>query len=245
LFNRKPCIASCGGSVMNTYLAADKGGYSAWKGFSSQTIYIASRLITEKDRTKKYFPESVEDLKIADSNNSVVELVQVKNLTSDLSLSDLSPQKEGSFFKRALDIRQQNENLVVRLVSYGNIGPELISWSIEKGSELAEDRITAKLISYGYTHPDIKWLRENILIEKKNENHLEKLIFDEIKKDIEMAISPEIVFDILINYISRLSRHQKSTSQPVWREKIRRVSLSLASVSGWKKSIREDDTSTI
>lgn len=82
---------------MNIYLSADKGGNSAWKGFSSQTTYIAKRLIFEKDISLTYYPESIEDLKIQDENGSVVELVQVKNLSNKLTLSDLQPQKEVSF----------------------------------------------------------------------------------------------------------------------------------------------------
>lgn len=219
---------------MDIYSAADRGGNSAWKGFSSQTIYIANRLIFEKDKTKNYYPESIEDLKITDTNGSMVELIQVKNLSNDLSLSDLKPQKEGSFFKRALDARQQNTDLLVRLISYGDIGPELLNWSKEKAAELPEDNITTKLESYGYSSSDIEWLREYIDIEKKDEADIEELIFTELEKNIETSISPGIIFDILVNYVSRLSRHQMSTSKMAWQEKVRIVSLSLASISGWK-----------
>lgn len=219
---------------MDIYSAADRGGNSAWKGFSSQTIYIANRLISEKDKTKNYYPESIEDLKITDTNGSMVELIQVKNLSNDLSLSDLKPQKEGSFFKRALDARQQNTDLLVRLISYGDIGPELLNWSKEKAAELPEDNITTKLESYGYSSSDIEWLREYIDIEKKDEADIEELIFTELEKNIETSISPGTIFDILVNYVSRLSRHQMSTSKMAWQEKVRIVSLSLASISGWK-----------
>lgn len=147
---------------MDIYSAADRGGNSAWKGFSSQTIYIANRLISEKDKTKNYYPESIDDLKITDANGSVVELIQVKNLSNDLSLSDLKPKKEGSFFKCALDARQQNTDLLVRLISCGNIGPEFLNWSKEKAAELPEDNKTTKLESYGYSPSDIEWLRESI-----------------------------------------------------------------------------------
>lgn len=219
---------------MDIFALADRGGNSAWKGFSSQTIYIASRLITEKDKTKNYFPESIEDLKIVDSNNMTTELIQVKNLSRDLSLSDFEPKKEGSFLKRALSVRQENRDLVVRLISYGNIGPELLHWSIQKTGTLSKDNITTKLETYGYDQADIEWLRKNVLIEKQDEKNLERQIFSELENNIETAISPEIVFDVLISYVSRLSRHHMSTSTIVWQEKIRTVSLSLAAISGWK-----------
>ncbi len=219
---------------MDMFSLADRGGNSAWKGFSSQTIYIASRLIHEKDKTKNYFPESIEDLKIVDSKHMTIELIQVKNLSHDLSLSDFEPKKEGSFLKRALNVQQENRDLVVRLISYGNIGPELLRWSMQKTETLFQDNITTKLGSYGYCQADIDWLRKNILIEKQDERKLESQIFSELDKNIETAISPGIVFDVLISYVSRLSRHHMSTSIIVWQEKIRTVSLSLASISGWK-----------
>ena len=34
---------------MNSFQKSDKGAQAAWKGFSSQTLYIASRLISDKD----------------------------------------------------------------------------------------------------------------------------------------------------------------------------------------------------
>lgn len=219
---------------MSIYSSADRGGNSAWKGFSSQTTYIANRLIYEKDNSLSYYPESIEDLKIVDQNGFVLELVQVKNLSSDLSLSDLKPQKEGSFLKRALNIKQDNPNLKVRLISYGDIGPELLNWSKKEKLDILKDNITAKLELYKYSLEDIKWLRENILIEKHDESELESSIFTELEKNIETTTSPEIAFDILVNYVSRLSRHQRSTSKIHWQEKVRALSLSLASISGWE-----------
>lgn len=219
---------------MEIYLSADRGGHSAWKGFSSQTTYIANRLIFEKDISLTYYPESIEDLKIQDQNGSVVELIQVKNLSSKLALSDLRPQKEGSFLKRALSVRQNNPNLKVCLVSYGDIGPELLNWNNNAKAGGIKDSITDKLESYGYTTEDTRWLGENILIEKHDELELENLIFTELEKNIETVISPRIAFDILINHVSRLSRYQMGTSRVDWYKKLRVLSLSLASISGWK-----------
>lgn len=219
---------------MEIYSSADRGGNSAWKGFSSQTTYIASRLIFEKNISLTYYPESIEDLKIQGKDGYIVELVQVKNLSSKLVLSDLQPQKEGSFFKRALSIKNDNPNLMVRLISYGDIGTELLNWNKNRKSSTVEDNITSKLKTYKYSLEDINWLRDNITIEKHDESELKDLILAELEKDIETAISPEIAYDILVNYVSRLSRYQMNTSHIEWQKKLRTLSLSLASISGWK-----------
>ena len=40
---------------------SDIGAQSAWKGFSSQTLYIARRLLSDNEGYE-YYPEDVEDL---------------------------------------------------------------------------------------------------------------------------------------------------------------------------------------
>lgn len=81
---------------MDIYSLADRGGNSAWKGFSSQTTFIVNRLISEKDDALNYYPESIEDLRIVVTDGSEVELIQVKNLSSDLHYQISSRKKRVS-----------------------------------------------------------------------------------------------------------------------------------------------------
>lgn len=76
-------------------LKSDIGARAAWKGFSSQTTYIAYRLMILEDEFDM-FPENVEDLMIKEGNE-VKELIQIKNISADLSLSDFKPSKQDSF----------------------------------------------------------------------------------------------------------------------------------------------------
>ena len=50
---------------MNTpnFTKSDIGAQAAWKGFSSQTLYIAYRLLSDDD-SFEYYPEDIEDLVI-------------------------------------------------------------------------------------------------------------------------------------------------------------------------------------
>ena len=50
---------------------SDIGAQAAWKGFSSQTLYIATRIIQDKGNYE-FFPEDIEDLII--KNNQGVSL---------------------------------------------------------------------------------------------------------------------------------------------------------------------------
>lgn len=70
---------------------SDIGAQAAWKGFTSQTLYIANRLICDNDGYE-FYPEDVEDL-IIRNNGVVIEAVQIKNISSDLSISSLSSTK--------------------------------------------------------------------------------------------------------------------------------------------------------
>lgn len=67
---------------------SDIGAQAAWKGFTSQTLYIANRLISDNDGYE-FYPEDVEDL-IIRNNGVVIEAVQIKNISSDLSIYSLS-----------------------------------------------------------------------------------------------------------------------------------------------------------
>lgn len=47
----------------DSFSKSNTGAQAAWKGFSSQTIYIASRIITDEEGAE-YYPENIEDLVI-------------------------------------------------------------------------------------------------------------------------------------------------------------------------------------
>ena len=87
---------------MCVFSRSDVGAQAAWKGFSSQTLYIASRLISDKGGYE-YYPEDIEDLVIK-KDGVVIEAVQVKNVSADLTLSSLASTKTSKggdgFFNR-------------------------------------------------------------------------------------------------------------------------------------------------
>lgn len=76
---------------MYDFSRSDVGAQAAWKGFSSQTLYIASRLISDESE-HEYYPEDVEDLVIK-KDGVVVEAVQVKNISADITISSLAATK--------------------------------------------------------------------------------------------------------------------------------------------------------
>lgn len=55
---------------------SDIGAQAAWKGFSSQTFYIAARLISD-EQGYEYYPENIEDL-VVKRNGIIVEAVGLR-----------------------------------------------------------------------------------------------------------------------------------------------------------------------
>lgn len=114
--------------VSRKFEKSDMGAQAAWKGFSSQTLYIASRLISDVDGYE-YYPEDVEDL-IVKKDGVVVEAVQVKNVVADLTISSLAATKTSKggegFFNRMCSLHMQNKSFSnIRIVYFGELGTEL------------------------------------------------------------------------------------------------------------------------
>lgn len=214
-------------------IKSEIGTEAAWRGFSTQTLYIARRLL-EIENSVQLYPEHIEDLMIM-KNEKVIELVQVKNLSEELSLSDLSPKKKDSFFRRCLAYK--NNNVCLRIVSFGNIGLEF-----QKMLQIKDRRkssIYDKLLSYGYEESDTLWLLEHLEIEKVDESEIENSIKEELKKYIEMIAAYNLVNDSLIYYIYKLSKEKGYTSKKLWEERVNDIAKNLMAIDSMKKQYQK------
>jgi len=213
------------------FFKSEQGSKAAWKGFSSQTIYIANRLLFLDDDSD-FFPERAEDLMLQ-KDGTVTELVQVKNLSSDLVLSDLFPQKEDSFFKRCLYYKAYNESLSVKIISFGIIGSELRGFA--DGLKESINSVKTKLLQYGYLEDEVAWFISNLKIENADEVYLISAINEKLNSLIETMAAPNIIFDVLTNYVSNLSRTGDCTSKEKWERFLQTIGIHLASLSGMAK----------
>lgn len=220
-----------GEKMTNEFTRSELGTKAAWKGFSSQTSYIAYRLMMLNDESI-FYPEQSEDLMVK-KNNIPQELVQVKNLTADLSLSHLSPQKSDSFFRRCLSYQSENEDLVLKVISFGNIGSELTGFM--SNDEDSVKGLRKKMLEYGYSEDEIDWLFKNLNFEQADEAAILNDVYSVLKAKVEAMTAPRVVFDVLINYVSNLSRTNSYTSKTTWEQKISELALDLASISGFVK----------
>ncbi|HPR97349.1 MAG TPA: hypothetical protein PK466_13545 [Thermotogota bacterium] len=217
---------------------SDQGSYAAWKGFSTQTLYIANRLIHETQEYN-YYPETVEDLMIR-QNDKIIELVQVKNLKEDFTLSKLSPDKNDSFFRRCLSFKEEHQDVILKVICFGTIGNEFEKFM--NGEESAIASIKKKLLKINetndngmkvaYTEDEIDWLLKNLRIEKVEEQVLCTALKESLSQDILSMAAPDVISDVLTQYISTLSYKRGSTSKLVWGKKLQSIALGLASISG-------------
>ena len=207
-------------------LKSDIGAKAAWKGFSSQTVYIAYRLMILEEKFDIY-PENVEDLMIK-KDNKVKELIQVKNINTDLTLSHLKPKNNDSFFRRVLEYK--SEDVKIKVISFGNIGFELEQVNKKNGEVIKNFK--KKMLSYDYTEEEIKWIIEQIEIKKENEELLKEKIFEKLNEDFKTSIAANIIFDCLINYISNLSRKVEMTNSKIWNNKVNDIIKDIISIKG-------------
>ena len=206
----------------NEIVKSEIGSEAAWRGFSTQILYIAKRLLTAENDDQLY-PEQIEDLMIT-RKERIIELVQVKNLSDDLSLSDLSPKKNDSFFRRCLKFKK-SEEICLKIVSFGNIGSELQNMIKEKEKSSIYD----KLLSYGYSENDTLWLLNHLEIEEIRESEIENSIKETMKKYVEI-VACDLVKDNLIYYIYKLSREKGYTSKKCWEEKVNNIAKDLMAI---------------
>ena len=226
-----------GGERMTNFYKSDAGAQAAWKGFSSQTLYIASRLVSDKDGYE-YYPEDIEDLVIK-KNGIIVEAVQVKNISADLTISTLATTKmsqggEG-FFKRMCSLHKQNQSFCcIRVVYFNTLGNEL--QEIAEGKASTKSIVAKKLVEkHDLSEEDAFWLLDSLCFEKASLDDLVLNIKNQIGDYVPIMPAPTLAKDLLIQYISTLSKNKGFTTLKLWQEKIHEIGTDIAAIDGFYK----------
>ncbi len=188
-------------------LKSDIGAESAFRGFRTQTLYIVNRILNHTEDEFKFQPEGKEDLAVYDNNINLKEVVQVKNYSTNLSLSSLSPQKDDSFFRRSLKTLKEGQASKLNLVVFGNVGPELYNAIIKEGID--RDKVKKKLKeNYNYKEEEIELIFKNLKIEKVKESKIIENIKRALRKNPQVTVDYQIAFDLLMYWIYELSEEE-------------------------------------
>lgn len=216
---------------------SDMGAQAAWKGFSSQTFYIAARLVSD-EQGYEYYPEDIEDL-VVKKNGIIVEAVQIKNISGALTLSSLALTKTSTggdgFFNRMCSIHVQNPLFNdIRIVHFGNLGIEL--QEVVNNNEETKRRLSNRLEEkHDLTEEEAAWLINSMKFEKADVDELKKNIYSQLSSCVPVMAAPDLAQELLIQYIAELSRTKGFTTLEIWREKVHKIGVSVAALDGFYK----------
>ncbi|MDO3412449.1 hypothetical protein QWJ34_21980 [Saccharibacillus sp. CPCC 101409] len=218
-----------------SFSRSDLGAQASWKGYSSQTLYIASRIV-EDDATLEYYPEHLEDLLIK-KDGVVAEVVQVKDLGSNMSLSSLAStsqsQKNEGFFQRVVSLKAtETEPIIAKVVYFGALGEELENL-INLKKEVVESVKKKLKDNHGLKVEEAEWLLDRLVFEKVDHTMLQEAVTKQVKNYIPTMSAPGLMQDLLIQYVSDLSRTQQFTSKSIWQEKVNQIGRNMASFDGF------------
>ena len=222
---------------MSIFKKSDIGAQAAWKGFSSQTLYIAFRLISDESGYE-YYPEDVEDLVIK-KDGAVVEAVQIKNISADLTLSSLAATKTSQngdgFFNRMCSLHTQNPSFhCIKVVYFNTLGIEL--QELQTGEANTKKVLTKRLVDkHGLSEVDAVWLLDSLCFEKVNLDDLDLKIQTQISDYVPVMSAPALAKDLLIQHISALSKSKGYTTLKMWKEKIHEIGTNIAAIDGFYK----------
>lgn len=212
---------------------SEQGEEAAWKGFSSQSLYILFRIITAEDDFD-YYPEKLEDLMVK-KEKKIIEVVQVKDYASNLVISDLdaSTKSEG-LFRRAISLRDKNANVIIRVAYFGKLGEELSQ--IKAGDSSIITSVKKKLCDkYMFSQNDAQWILSHLKFEKVNHSEINRIISEKIRGYVPTMGAPDLAYDLLAYYVFTLSRTKGKTSKYDWQEKVIQIGNDMASFDGYSR----------
>jgi len=223
------------------FTKSDTGAQSAWKGFSSQTLYIASRIATDTN-SYDFFPEDVEDL-VVKKDGTIIEAVQVKNISEDLTLSSLASTKSSrsgeGFFKRVCKLHNLYPSFSkVRIIYFNRLGEEITK--LVNGNIATRNLILKKLTDYHeIPKKSADWLISSWVFEKVDVSQLQVVISDQLKNSVAVMAAPDLAQSLLIQLVSDLSTTNGSVNFNRWQEFIYQIGTDIAALDGYYKEYQK------
>jgi len=171
------------------------GATWALRGYRLQALYTLSRLLDQEKAVGEIFqPEGKEDLHILDEDGQILEVVQVKALSTPLRASDLQ-----SFFVRMIDLRRQAPDATITIASFGEIGPELAEAAA--GADVRQQQLAAKVAKFASTDLDEALdLITSIQIADVKEEDITTFVDEQLESALT-GIDPESAFSLLHHWL--------------------------------------------
>lgn len=209
---------------------------ATYRGYRRQALYCLYRLFDDglSDGTVIQ-PEGNEDLEIQDSSGRRLEVVQVKDYSADLTASNFKP----SFYRRISDLCANDASAKINIVSFGEIGPELLkAYDNEKDTPkrplntLTKDRDETdkdgnKKTIKGLSDAEAKEVFKRVEVEVVAEETLTKHVVDKLKATMTSG-NPEVAFENLMWWLISSAEKQRRLTRLQTIEKLTQLGKFIA-----------------
>lgn len=181
------------------------GAINALTGYRAQFVYSLNRILGHNPDEATFQPEGkFEDLDIYNKEGKVIEIIQVKNLSKTLTLSDIVSQKSSSFLKRALEAHKNGHSPKITLVSFGQLNDDVKGLTEGRLSKILSD----KLKEFGLTEDQNETIRKHFRYEIVNEDTLIRDTKLKIQ-DLKIFVDTKVSLDLLVYWLYNAAINQR------------------------------------
>lgn len=192
------------------------GAISALRGYRKQFLYSLFRVLCATTEEDVFHPEGkFEDLDIYGTDEQLIEIIQVKDLTAKLTLSDILNSKDNSFIKRALNLVEDNDSPIVKLVSYGEVNEDIRKLAYNN----YDNKLKNRLKSFGLKEKDIVFLEKSFCYEVVSENNIYKIVRNKIEETSFLS-DLDVSLDLLIYWVYKTAEKQDIIKKEILNEQL-------------------------
>jgi hypothetical protein len=184
------------------------GATPSFRGYRHQCLYTLHRVLTMAGDASVH-PEGIEDLAIF-SDAQLAEVCQVKSVGAPLAVHHLR-SSTGSFFARSAAVLRTDPTAVLRIVSFGPVGPELAK-AIAGGPE--REQVVRKLVGGGFASAEElrNVLSRLVPVEEVSELRLTQDV-ESLVAQLVTGIDAKTSVDLLMLWIYRAAEEKKPLSR--------------------------------
>jgi hypothetical protein len=183
-----------------------------YRGYRRQALYCLFRLFDDGlPDNYVIHPEGNEDLAIYNPDGELIEIVQVKDHSSPLTVSSF----EQPFYKRISEYCGPDSTVTVKIATFGDVGPELakaLDNEQENPKRSIETLVKERHGKPGLSLEEAKNIFSHLESEQVNEEILTSKLLDQLKGTITSG-DPVRAFEYLMWWLVSSSEHQKKLNR--------------------------------
>lgn len=193
----------------------------AYRGYRLQALYTLSRILNQQGDSLVFQPEGTEDLAVYRASDQLLEIIQVKQRTSDLVLSSFKPGKPKSFFYRVSSELDKDSGIKVTIIAFGSVGPEL-QLALEEDTD-SQVNVANKIASYGYlSQAKAKTVLDKATLTLADEASLTASVYKKLTESLP-GVDPDSAFELLTHWLYVCAENRTKITRTDVIDRINRV----------------------